>query len=136
MDVAVVKEEYGKQKRRKLVQPLYDPRPLNLRLPKPEEQKTLLLALQKENEDQDTTGNVAKCGSSCLQKLMEHSSSESSPCTSDDANDDDDDDDSDGLCESDLQVMNSSPMACTSSPSIPDQFYDRNVVVTSAGLQH
>ena len=81
MDVAAVKEEYGKQKCRKLVQPLYDPRPLNLRLPKPEEQKTLLLALQKENEDQDTTGNVAKYGSSCLLKLMEHSSSESSPCT-------------------------------------------------------
>ena len=52
MDVAAVKEEYGKQKRRKLVhvhvQPLYDPRSLNLHLPKPEEQKTLLLALQRE----------------------------------------------------------------------------------------
>ena len=33
-DVATVKEQYGKQKRRKLVQPLYDPCPLNLRLPK------------------------------------------------------------------------------------------------------
>ena len=49
MDVAAVKEEYGKQKRRKLVQPLYDPRPLNLRSPKQGEQKALLLALQKEN---------------------------------------------------------------------------------------
>ena len=74
VDVAAVKEEYGKQKHRKLVQvqPLYDPHSLNLRLTKPEEQKTLLLALQRENEDQlnsNTTGNVAKYGSSCLLKL-------------------------------------------------------------------
>ena len=75
---------------------------------------------------------MAKYGSSCLQKLIEHSSSKSNPLTSDDA-DGDDDDNSDGLCESDLQIMDASPMACTSSTSMPDQFYDRNVVVTSAG---
>ena len=63
---------------------------------------------------------------------MEHNSSESNPCTLDDGDDDDDDDDSDGLCESDLQIMDASnPMACTSTSS-PDQFYAKNVVVTSA----
>ena len=90
---------------------MYDPRPLNLRLPRPEEQETLLLALQRENEDQlnsDTTGNVAKYGSSCLLRLMEHSSSESNPCTSDGGDDDDDDDDSDGLCDSDLHIIDAS----------------------------
>ena len=80
VDVATIKEEYGKTKRRK-VRPVYDPRPLNLRIPKPDEQPALLVALQKEHEEQlrsDTSGNVMKYGSSCLLKLMSPSSSESS----------------------------------------------------------
>ena len=48
VDVAAVKEEYGKQKCRK-VRPIYDPRPLNLRLPKPDEHTALLVALQNEH---------------------------------------------------------------------------------------
>jgi len=81
VDVAAVKEVYGKQKRRK-VQPIYDPCPLNLRLPKPDEHTALLVALQNEHTDQlksDTTGNVAKYGSSCLLKLMVPSSSRVAP---------------------------------------------------------
>ena len=95
MDVATVKEQYGKQKCRKLVQPLYDPLSIEPSFTQTGEQKALLLALQRENEDQlnsNTTGNVAKYGSSCLLKLMEHSSSESNSCTSDDAAAADDDD--------------------------------------------
>ena len=51
IDAVVIKEEYGKQKRWK-VRPVYDPRPLNLHVPKPDEQAALLVALQKEHEDQ------------------------------------------------------------------------------------
>ena len=40
VEVRAVKEEYGKQKRRK-VQPIFDPRPTNLRVLNPEEQSEL-----------------------------------------------------------------------------------------------
>ena len=124
VDVAAVKEEYGKQKRRK-VRPIYDPRPLNLRLPKPDEHTALLVALQNEHKDQlksDTTGNVAKYGSSCLLKLMAPSTSESSSTS---------DDDSDNLSESDLQMMD--VVVSTTSATTPDEFYKRNVVLTVEG---
>ena len=58
---------------------------------------------------------------------MEHCSSKSNPCTSDD------DDDSDGLSESNLQIMNASNPMVTSSTTLLDQLYKRNVVDTSAG---
>ena len=84
------KRRYGKQKHRKLVQPLYEPHPLNICLPKTEN-----AAERTRNSDNWQCG---KYGSSCLLKLMEHSSSESNSCTSDDADDDDDDDDDSDTC--------------------------------------
>ena len=60
MDVAVIKEKYGKQKRRK-VQSVYDPRPLNLRVSKPEEQAALLVALQKEPPRSAEIGHKWQC---------------------------------------------------------------------------
>ena len=126
LEVIAVKEEYGKQKRRK-VRPIFDPRPTNLRVPKPEEQSDLLKALQKEHEEQlrsDTSGNVAKYGSSCLLKLMGPSSSESSS---------ESEFGSDITSESDTEQEEC--IQTTSTPNIemlttPEEFYEKNVVLT------
>jgi len=109
------------------MRPIYDPRTLNLRLPKPDEHTALLVALQNEHKDQlksDTTGNVAKYGSSCLLKLMVPSSSESSSTS---------DDDSENLSESDFQMMD--VVVNTTSATTPDEFYKRNVAALELETQ-
>ena len=100
---------------------MYDPRPLNLRIPKPDEQPALLVALQKEHEEQlrsDTSGNVMKYGSSCLLKLMSPSSSESSSAS----------DVGDNSSNSDVEV--DTVDVSTATAITPEEFYQRNVVLT------
>ena len=109
---------------------MYDPRPLNLRVPKPDEQAALLVALQKEHEDQlrlDTSGNVVKYGSSCLLKLMDPSSSESSSAS---------DVDSDNSSDSDIEL--DAVVVTSASATTPEEFYKKNVELTvdGAACQH
>ena len=106
---------------------MYDPSPLNLRVPKPDEQAALLVALQKEHEDQlrsDTNGNVMRYGSSCLLKLMDRSSSESSSAS---------DVDSDNSSDSEVEL--DSVDVTTASATMPDEFYEKNVVLKLMELQ-
>ena len=115
------KKEYGKQKRRK-VQQVYDPHPINQQFPKPDEQAALLVALQKEHEDHlksDTSGNVKKYGSSCLLKLMGPSRSESS-CASDV--------DGDSSSDSDIEHVDAVDV---STATTPDDIYKKNILLTA-----
>ena len=100
------------------MRPIYNPCPLNLRLPKPDEHTALLVALHNEHKDQlksDTTGNVAKV------RIILPVEVKAPPLIM-----------TDNLSESDLQTMD--VVASTTSVTTPDEFCKRNVVLKE--LQH
>lgn len=130
-EVRALKEEYGKKKRRKKELPFFDPRPANSRLPDPEEHAKLYQDLLKEHTAQlaaDTSGNVAKYGSSCLLKLMEESDPDSEESSSDD------DSGSTSESEQETGALDNAPAdtcTCTASTiKTPDDFYKQYVVIT------
>ena len=80
MSVALEKEEHGKANQQ-ATRRHYDPRPPNMRIPDPRERLQPAKDLEAEHErqrNQDTTGRVAKYGSSCLFSLLQPTSSEES----------------------------------------------------------
>lgn len=86
--MSVVLEEFGKSKRRCTGRRIYDPRPVNLRLPNPAEQRRLLEDLEAEHQRQaaaDSTGSVKKFGSTCLRNVLLDTSSDE-PSSTDEEN--------------------------------------------------